>query len=143
MATGSQSDVASDQGRSSLLAANPPGGKGSNKWTKHDWNAYLVKMRVEVDAGEAPVELYLRGLEILSEQKSTYWFCFQQDLPADQAQAPVDQGGTPACPPTRKAIKSEIAHSYTAIWIAKDWEWLFQASQDIKDHAAWLHHVAG
>ena len=52
-----------------------PHGKCSNKLTKHDWNAYLVKLRVEVDAGEAPVELYLHRLEILSEQKVIDWFC--------------------------------------------------------------------
>ena len=106
MATGSQSDAASDQGRSSLLADNPPKGKDSNKWTKHDWNVYLIELRVEVDAGAAPIKLYIRGLEILSVMKSTYWFCFQQDLLADQAQVPEDQGDSPACPPIRKARKT-------------------------------------
>ena len=114
MATGSQNYAAPSQGQSNLLVANPPQGKCSKDWSKHDWNAYLEKLRVEVDAGEAPVELYLHGLEILSQQKVTDWFCSPKNLPADQAQAPVDQRGTPLCPSTRKSGTTEIAHSYTA-----------------------------
>ena len=74
MATSSKEQAASSQDQFESLAPVLPRRKRRTNWTKQDWNAYLEKLRVEVEAGEAPVELYFHGLEILSEQKVTDWF---------------------------------------------------------------------
>ena len=90
MDTGSLEHAVTDQGRASGLTPTLPQGDSSRSWTKREWSAYLEKLRVEVDAGEVPVKLYLHGLEILGAQQDTKWVCLQKEPGANQAQASTD-----------------------------------------------------
>ena len=121
MATSSKDQAAFNQDQSESLVANLPQRKRRTNWTKQDWNAYLEKLREEVAAGDAPVELYLHGVEILNEQEDNQERIWQ-NLPTDQVQALVDQRDSCLCPPTQKAGTTVIVHSYTAFWFSKDWE---------------------
>ena len=44
-------------------------------WTKQRWSINLQRLRKEVEVGEAPIELYRHGMEILSAQQYTKWVC--------------------------------------------------------------------
>ena len=91
---------------------------------------------------EAPIELYLHGLEILGSQQSPEWVCFQKDPAADQGQAPSHQGGVSSGSTMPEDNKTYVACSFTNHWSTKDWKWLFGAAQDMQEYGPWLHHIA-
>jgi len=74
-----------------ILISSPKVIRGN--WTKQKWSIYLQKMKKEVETGEAPIELYLHGLEILGSQQAPEWVCLQGDPAADQSPSLTDQGG--------------------------------------------------
>ena len=45
----------------------------SGTWTKEKWSTYLQKIRKDVETGEAPIELYFHGLEILGVRHAPEW----------------------------------------------------------------------
>ena len=91
-------------------------------------------MRKEVEVGEAPIELYLHGMEILSAQQDTKWVCLRKESETDQDHASTDQGGASSCTPMADNKKTEVAHSFTSLWTTKEWKWFLGAAQDIKEH---------
>ena len=111
MDTGSLDHAIAVEGSASGFSVTLPPGESNRTWTKQKWSTYLQKMRTEVEAGEAPIELYLHGLEILSAQQDTKWVCLQKEAAANQDQAATDQWGTPLCPPMRNNKKTEVAHT--------------------------------
>ena len=142
MDTGSLDHAIAVEGSASGVSVILPPGESNRTWTKQKWSTYLQQMRTEVEAAEAPIKVYLHGLEILSAQQDTKWACLHKEPAANQDQASTDQGGTSSCPPMPNIKKTEVAHSFTSLWTTKEWTFLFCAAQDLKEHAAWLHHVA-
>ena len=110
-------------------------------WTKQRWSTFLQRLRKEVEVGEAPIELYLHGMEILSVQQDTKWVCLP-DTDTDQDHASTNQRGASSSRPREDTKKTEVAHSFATLWITNIWKWLFGTAQDMREHAAWLHHVA-
>ena len=111
-------------------------------WTKQKWSIYLQKMRKEVETGEAPIELYLHGLEILGSQQAPEWVCLQGDPAVDQSPALSDQGGVSVGSTLPDSQKTYVACGFTNQWSTKEWAWLFGAAQDMQEHGPWLHHIA-
>ena len=141
MDTGLPDQASTSEGSANGAHVTPPK-VISGTWTKKKWSTYLQKMRKEVETGEAPIELYLHGLEILGSQQSPEWVCLQKDPAADQGQASADQGGATSGSPMPDDKKTYVAYSFTSYWITKEWKWLFGAAQDMQEYGPWLHHVA-
>ena len=78
------------EGSASGVPEPAPPGVNTRTWTTQKWSTYLQQMRKEVEAGEAPIELYLHGMEILSAQQDTKWVCLRKESDTDQDHASTD-----------------------------------------------------
>ena len=65
-------DKAPKEDKDAQSQAEPKTSSGQ-KWTSEKWTSYFAKLKMEVEAGEAPVELYLQGMQILSSIQNPNW----------------------------------------------------------------------
>ena len=125
--------------------ATPPK-KAAQVWTQKKWSTYLGKLRKEVEAGEAPLELYLSGMEILNSLHGPTWNCRHPDKTEDQCQPLDNQRGTwshaPSGPTNAEDRKTYVTHGLLNQWTTSQWKWLFGAALGIQHYAPWLQHIA-
>ena len=83
-------------------------------------------MKKEVDAGEAPLELYVHGIEILGLFEDPTGVCFKQNTLEDPSHFLANQRGTwsnvPARPTNSEDRKIYVAHGLLSKWTTSEWK---------------------
>ena len=152
MDSGEQGCKQSATARTLPESAAPPNLVIAKEWTTERWSSYLPKLKKEVQRGEAPIELYLHGVEILSSIQNPSWECLHSDA-EDQATKTLairlpNQRGTssgPEDPETNQTyvtVASLPIQSFMNNCTIEDWQWVFVAAQSMQEYGPWLHHLA-
>ena len=105
-----------------------PTASPSQKWTAEKWTTYLAKLKKEVEAGEAPVELYFQGMQILSSIQNPKWV----RLP------PLTEQHAGTICNQQAYISKGMMHQ----WSMKEWQWIFRSASELKDPGPWLNKIA-
>ena len=152
MDSGEQGCTQSAAARTLPESAAPPNLAIARKWTSERWSSYLPKLKKEVQRGEAPIELYLHGVEILSSSQNPSWECLHPDTEEQPTKTPAirlpNQRGTssgPKDPETNQSyatVASLPTQSFMKTWSLEDWQWVFVAAQSMQEYGPWLHHLA-
>ena len=118
----------------------------ARKWTPARWNSYLQKLKKEVQEGEAPIELYLHGVEILSSIQNPSWVCLHPDTEESHTKAPAirlpNQRGTSSGPKNPESKQTYAAQEFMNHWSTGGWQWVFGAARFMQEYGPWLHHLA-
>ena len=123
----------------------PPIHITAKDWTTEKWSSYLPKLKRAVQRGEAPIELYLHGVEILCSIQTPSWECLHSEE-EDQVtktleiQSPNQRGTSSGQedPETNQTYSTEASfptQSFMKHWSIEDWQWVFMAAQSMQESA--------
>jgi len=138
--------------RTPLGSVAPPIQITAKDWTTEKWSKYLPKLQRAVQRGEAPIELYLHGVEILCAIQPPTWECLHSEEEDEatktmEIQSPNQRGTSSGqeAPETNQTYSTEASfptQSFMKHWSIEDWQWVFMAAQSMQEYGPWVHHLA-